>query len=70
MMARDFGRTLLASASREVMTRTPSTSRPGSRRILQPVAIRIALAASTWPFFSPSITSTTPAVVTWARPMM
>ena len=68
MITMDFGGVLAASASREVITRTPSTGRPGIRRILQPVASRMFFVLKNFPLCSPSVISTMPGTVTWPRP--
>ena len=63
-MMMDFGMTVLASASREVITRTPSNSSPGIRRILQPVATKMFFAFKIFPAWAPSVIETMPGALT------
>ena len=67
-MRMDLGRTFEARASREVMTFTPSNSRSGIRRILQPVAIRMFFALKNFPLCSPCVMDTIPGALTCPEP--
>ena len=60
MIAMDFGCFFITSASRLVITSSPSTSSPGMRRERQPVATRMFLAERNLPLSGPLVTSTIP----------
>ena len=50
------------------MARTPSNSRPGILRILQPVAIRMFFVRKNFPLCSPCVIETIPGAFTWPEP--
>ena len=64
IIASVLGAVLAASASREVITRTPSTGKPGKALGFCPVQSRIFWVRKNLPRCSPEVISTMPGMVT------